>query len=227
MMRALVWATQTEVYPPVLRRRLGIGPEVLSRLLHALSSHHQMPTAKPTAPRKRNRKRKRRLASSSSSSDSDSSSDEAEVSKKTPVKKATPIKPHATASPAEESSPSSSSSSPSSSDSEEGDDAPHAPVTHPAPSSAIPQRSDSEPAKTRERPRSPSPSPPPADAPPFLPPEGSSSRAQDEQALRNRFRQFWMASVADAFADDLEQIRQVRISTIRVFPPPVAHAGVT
>ncbi|KAI0299379.1 hypothetical protein B0F90DRAFT_1818140 [Multifurca ochricompacta] len=58
------------------------------------------------------------------------------------------------------------------------------------------------------RARSPSPSPPPTDVPPFLPPEGSGNRAQDEQALRDRFRQFWMASVADAFRDDLEQIRK-------------------
>jgi ribosome assembly protein 3 len=183
-----------------------------------------MPTAKPTAPRRRNRKRKRRQASSSSSSDSsDSSSDEAEVSKKTP---ASQIKPQAAAPLAKgSSSPSpslSSSSSPSSSDSEESnDDVPHvidAPAIHPASSSAIPQRSDSEPAKTRQRRRSspsPSPSPPPADAPPFLPPEGTSSRAQDEPALRNRFKQFWMASVADAFADDLEQIRQVRVSSLQ------------
>jgi ribosome assembly protein 3 len=173
-----------------------------------------MPAAEPTAPRRRNRKRKRRQASSSpSSSDSlDSSSDESEVPKKAPVKGAPLLKPQATKSSP---SPSLSSSSSSSSDSEGGDeddDYNDALVTHPA-SSAIPQRTDSEPAKARDRYRSPSPSPPPAGAPPFLPPEGSSNRAQDEQALRNRFRQFWMASVADAFADDLEQIRQVRVSS--------------
>jgi ribosome assembly protein 3 len=175
-----------------------------------------MPAAKPTAPRRRNRKRKRRQASSSPSSDSsDSTSDESEVPKKTHIKEAPLIKPQATRSSP---SPSLSSSSSSSSDSEgsddDDDDDNGAPVSHPASSSAIPQRTDSEPAKTRDhRRRSPSPSPPPADAPPFLPPEGSSNRAQDEQALRNRFRQFWMASVADAFADDLEQIRQVRVSS--------------
>ncbi|KAH9968052.1 ribosome-assembly protein 3-domain-containing protein [Russula dissimulans] len=162
-----------------------------------------MPT---TAPRKRNRKRKRRLASSSSSSpssSSDSSSDE--TSTKTPVRKA-PLKKQATPSSVEEpSSPSSSSSSSSDSD---NDDVPfaNAPVAPPT-SSAKPLPPDSEPATARRR-RSPSPSPPPADAPPFLPPEGSSNRAQDEQALRDRFRQFWMASVADAFGDDLEQIRK-------------------
>ena len=170
---------------------------------------YKMPTAKPTAPRRRNRKRKRRLASSSSSSDSsDSSSDD--VSKKTPVNKASLKKQAPPPSSAESSSPSLSSSSPSSSDSENDDDAPHVigePAT--APISSAKSRHN-EPELATARPRSPSPSPPPADVPPFLPPEGSSSRAQDEQALRNRFRQFWMASVADAFGDDLEQIRQVR-----------------
>ena len=176
----------------------------------------QMPAANPTAPRRRNRKRKRRQASSSSSSSSsdsiDSSSDGSEVPKKTHVKEAPSIKPEATRSSP---SPALSSTSSSTSDSEGGDDDDDAPVAHPASSSAIPQRTDSEPAKTRERDRhrSPSPSPPPADAPPFLPPAESNNRAEDEQALRNRFRQFWMASVADAFADDLEQIRQVRVSS--------------
>jgi hypothetical protein len=171
-----------------------------------------MPTAKPTAPRRRNRKRKRRLASSSSSSDSsDSSSDE-----KTPVKRA-PLKKQATPSPAESPTSSSSSSSslsssaPSSSDSENENDAPHVVGQHPviAPISSTKPRHDDSGLATF-RPRSPSPSPPPADAPAFLPPEGTGSGTQDEQALRNRFRQFWMASVADAFGDDLEQIRQVR-----------------
>ncbi len=180
---------------------LGFGP---------LHTQHHPPIKMPAAPRRRNRKRKRRQASSSS----DSSSGESEVPEKTPVNKVPPpIEPQATGSSP---SPSLSSSSPSSSDSggddndDDDDDAP--PVTHPASSSTIPQRSDSGPTKARDRHRSPSPpSPPPANAPPpFLPSEGSSSRAQDEQALRNRFRQFWMASVADGFADDLDQIRQVR-----------------
>ena len=169
-----------------------------------------MPTAKPTAPRRRNRKRKRRLESSSSSSDSsDSSSDD--ISKKTPVKKAPPKKQATPSSAESSSSPSLSSSSPSSSDSENEDNASH--VGGPAIaliSSAKSPRDDSGYHPPLAQPRSPSPTPPPADAPPFLPPEGSSNRAQDEQALRNRFRQFWMASVADAFGDDLEQIRQVR-----------------
>ena len=170
-----------------------------------------MSTVKPTAPRRRNRKRKRRLASSSESSSDSSDSSSDDTSKKTPAKKA-PLKKQATPSLVESSSsPSLSSSSLSSSDSENEDKTSH--VGEPAIaliSSAKSRRDDSGHPVPTPRPRSPSPTPPPADAPPFLPPEGSSSRAQDEQALRDRFRQFWMASVADAFGDDLEQIRQVR-----------------
>ena len=182
------------------------GPRCLVFDASLITPPHKMPATKPTAPRRRNRKRKRRLASSSSSSSassSDSSSDESP--NKITIKKA-PLKQQAT--PEEPSSPSSSSSSsssPSSSDSE--DDAHHK-------SSALPPVSQAPLVKTRgsERvsARSPSPSPPPVDLPPFLPQEGSSNRAQEEQALRNRFRQFWMSSVADAFSDDLEQIRKVR-----------------
>jgi len=32
--------------------------------------------------------------------------------------------------------------------------------------------------------------------------------AQNEQILKDRFRKFWMASVADGFKDDLEEIRK-------------------
>lgn len=177
----------------------------------------KMPAAKPTAPRRRNRKRKRRLASSSSSSSpssdsSDSSSDD--TSKETPVKKAS-LEKQATPPSAESSSssPSPSPSSASSSDSENEDDASHVgePATALIPSAKSRRDNSGRHPPAPARPRSPSPSPPPADAPPFLPPKGTSGRAQDEQALRNRFRQFWMASVADAFGDDLEQIRQVRL----------------
>ncbi|KAI9448657.1 hypothetical protein F5148DRAFT_713545 [Russula earlei] len=162
-----------------------------------------MSTAKPPAPRKRNGKRKRRLASPSpsSSDSSDSSSDEA--SRKAPLQRVPLIKSklrhlHLRLT----SRPSLSSSSDS-----ENDDAPHvvgAPSSHVAtfPNNAR-RFSDPEPPAATGRRRPPSP-PPAADAPPFLPPEGSSDRGQEEQALRNRSRQFWMASVADAFGDDLE-----------------------
>jgi ribosome assembly protein 3 len=44
---------------------------------------------------------------------------------------------------------------------------------------------------------------------PSVLPSGDDSSAQ-EQALRARFHKFWMASVADAFGDDLKEIRKVR-----------------
>jgi ribosome assembly protein 3 len=33
--------------------------------------------------------------------------------------------------------------------------------------------------------------------------------AQQEQILKEKFRKFWMTSVADGFKDDLEEIRKV------------------
>jgi hypothetical protein len=56
--------------------------------------------------------------------------------------------------------------------------------------------------------RSPSPIPPPV--PSFLPtqPDGSVDTG-GEQQLKDRFRKFWMQSVADAFQDDLAQIHKV------------------
>ncbi|OCH87664.1 hypothetical protein OBBRIDRAFT_137503 [Obba rivulosa] len=54
-----------------------------------------------------------------------------------------------------------------------------------------------------------SPTPPPAQIPSFLAPEGApDDSAPNERALKERFRQFWMSSVVDAFADDLEEIRK-------------------
>ena len=57
-----------------------------------------------------------------------------------------------------------------------------------------------------------SPSPSPAPIPSFLPtkPDGSTD-TEGEQQLKDRFRKFWMQSVADAFQDDLAQIHKVRI----------------
>ena len=51
-----------------------------------------------------------------------------------------------------------------------------------------------------------SPSPQPnVDIPPFIPPDAPES----EQALKDKFRKFWMASIAEGFKDDLEEIRKV------------------
>ena len=61
--------------------------------------------------------------------------------------------------------------------------------------------------------RSPSPSPPPV--PSFLPtePDGSVDMGSEKQ-LKDRFRKFWMQSVADAFQDDLAQIHKVGVHKI-------------
>ncbi|KAN0088222.1 hypothetical protein V8E55_005279, partial [Tylopilus felleus] len=50
-----------------------------------------------------------------------------------------------------------------------------------------------------------SPSPQPnVDIPPFMLPNAPES----EKALKERFRKFWMASIAEGFKDDLEEIRK-------------------
>ena len=55
-----------------------------------------------------------------------------------------------------------------------------------------------------------SPSPTPTPVPSFLPtkPDGSVD-TESEQQLKDKFRKFWMQSVADAFQDDLVQIHKV------------------
>ncbi|KAF8164739.1 hypothetical protein B0H34DRAFT_641986, partial [Crassisporium funariophilum] len=54
-----------------------------------------------------------------------------------------------------------------------------------------------------------SPSPPPTAIPSFLPSEAAGNdSASQEQQLKDRFRQFWMSSMADGFKDDLEEIRK-------------------
>jgi len=65
-------------------------------------------------------------------------------------------------------------------------------------------------AKTSRRlPGSRSPTPPPADIPPFLPSQtGTDAAKEREKEMKEKFRKFWMASVADAFKDDLEEIRK-------------------
>lgn len=61
--------------------------------------------------------------------------------------------------------------------------------------------------------RSPSPSPPPV--PSFLPTESDGSvDTESERQLKDRFRKFWMQSVADAFQDDLAQIHKVGVREI-------------
>ncbi|KAJ7062799.1 hypothetical protein C8F01DRAFT_1251610 [Mycena amicta] len=54
---------------------------------------------------------------------------------------------------------------------------------------------------------SPSPPPPSPTLPSFLPPADAPNFEDAEKEMKARFRTFWMASVADGFKDDLEQIR--------------------
>ncbi|CAA7269157.1 unnamed protein product [Cyclocybe aegerita] len=162
-----------------------------------------MPAAatKPPAPRKRNRKRKRRAASSSSSSSSSDSSNSSDDD--VPAKKIAPI-----AQIPQESSSSSSCSSSESSDSSSSDE-------EEMTTNAVPRgrQEDKDIAPKSVRRLSPSPSPPPVELPSFLPSKDATEGSKlQEQELKDKFRQFWMASVADSFRDDLETIRKARLS---------------
>ncbi|EKM58997.1 uncharacterized protein PHACADRAFT_249145 [Phanerochaete carnosa HHB-10118-sp] len=142
-------------------------------------------------PRKRARKRKRRVASSSdlNSDSSPSSGPSSPV-----ITRKVLVKPKAPES-LQESSDSQDSSS--SSESTLSRVASPAPITGGDEVAAVPE------ARQRECPSSP---PPIANSPPaFLPPEDPS---HSEAALRTRFKKFWMVSVADAFKNDLEEIRK-------------------
>ncbi|QRV87828.1 ribosome assembly protein [Ceratobasidium sp. AG-Ba] len=151
-----------------------------------------MPPAKPaTAPaRKRNRKRKRRAASTSSSSSSSSSSSDDEspqlITRPAPTYVQVAIQVDKSKSDSGSVLTSSSSSSSSNSDSEG------------SAKSSVP------PTKHTKQPRSRSPSPPSTAIPPFTPAPGT----ERDQELRTRFRKFWMASIADGFRDDLEELHK-------------------
>ncbi|KAF7300967.1 Rsa3 domain-containing protein [Mycena indigotica] len=150
----------------------------------------------PPAPRKRTRKRKRRaLSVSSSSSSSSSDSDAPATAKALPEPKAAiPL-------PSDDSSSSESSSSSSDSDSEpeqnlESITANTSGKSAPPAARPPPNRRDS-----------PSPPPPSPTLPSFLPPKDAAEFENTEQEMKEKFRKFWMASVADGFKEDLEQIR--------------------
>ncbi|THH30432.1 hypothetical protein EUX98_g3750 [Antrodiella citrinella] len=154
-------------------------------------------SAKPSVTRKRNRKRKRRVASSSedssSGSDSDSSSD---AGPSTSAAKSVPVISAGDKLADDESS---SSSSDDSTDSEA--DAPNAR----RPSQVTTTGKDT-------RMKSPSPEQPLAGSipiPPFLPSTGNIDEdARKEQELKDKFRKFWMTTIVDAFADDLDELRK-------------------
>jgi ribosome assembly protein 3 len=180
-----------------------------------------MPTAKTaTSTRKRNRKRKRRAASLSSSSESsDSTSSEADEQKQ-PTPKTVEVA-------VEASSSSSSSDSDSESGSDSGTDVESPVVTqqankkhhnHLRPSTQGELRASESTVKQNIRATraSPSPSPPPTIIPSFLPSTNEDPTGLKTQELRERFRKFWMASVAEGFKDDLEQIQKVSVRLVRL-----------
>jgi len=152
-----------------------------------------MPAAtatKPPTQRKRNRKRKRRAASTSASSPDSSTEDEAP--KKTT--KVTPVQPQ-----------------PESDSSSDSDSSKSGSMNEENPTAEIPRGKQPQNVTPKAPPQhSPSPSPPPATLPSFLPSsENAKNDAESrEKELEDRFRQFWMTSVADGFKDDLEEIRK-------------------
>ncbi|KZS88997.1 hypothetical protein SISNIDRAFT_417367 [Sistotremastrum niveocremeum HHB9708] len=145
--------------------------------------------------KKRIRKRKRRNEVSSSSSSSSSSSDDSSDENTTVAPKAV-----AAASAVNDDSSDSESSSSSSSSSSSDDEAESTP----------PKSKVSEISKPSKKMRSSlSPSPPPHEIPSFLPQQGTAAeKLNKEKELKEKFRKFWMASLVDGFADDLDKIRK-------------------
>ncbi|KAL5520021.1 hypothetical protein ACEPAG_1681 [Sanghuangporus baumii] len=184
-----------------------------------------VPTTKKQAnPRKRNRKRKRRNVSSSSSSSSEipsSSSSESEndgerepTTVKLPQKRPSAVTKSAAATAAatlkavDDSSRSGSdvaldSDAESDSGPESGPEASFpSPFSSPAKEAAsTAQERDGAASHPTHRPRPPSPRNVPE-------PSILDGDKEKEEALRARFRQFWLGCVADAFADDLNEIRK-------------------
>jgi len=176
-----------------------------------------------TEQRKRNRKRKRRNVSLSSSSSSSESSDSSSDEKQQQVVKLPAATKTSKASPLQESSSGSSSDdddeNSSASESEDGE-------TQPAPKFQTSTSHHSVPSNAQEEnprltsgasdSRTRQPSPPPirnVPAPQLIPSRDtagnlSSADAEKEKVLKDKFRKFWMSSIADAFSDDLNEIRK-------------------
>ena len=168
---------------------------MLDYVAKSIDSHNMPPAVtKPPTQRKRNRKRKRRAASTSSSSDSSSSYSTTEDETPKTTTKVVPVVPSLAQ-------PQLASDSSSDSESSSSDD-----TTAEIPRGRQPEN------VTPKTPRqiSSSPSPPSAALPSFLPLENAEDDVgSKEKELQNRFRQFWMSSVADGFKEDLEEIRKV------------------
>ncbi|KAG8963476.1 hypothetical protein FRC03_002945 [Tulasnella sp. 419] len=149
--------------------------------------------------KRRTRKRRRRAVDTSSSSSSSATSSEDER----PSTVAVPMKKPATPEPA-----SSSTSSASSSDSEDFNR-----IKQKKGSSTnitdVPLGRDTE--LPEDRPKR-SPSPPvvkPLSFMASMEKSNSSDTMEKEKLLKERFRKFWMSSIADEFKNDLEEIRKV------------------
>ncbi|CAK5269872.1 unnamed protein product [Mycena citricolor] len=151
-----------------------------------------------SAPRKRVRKRKRRALSISPDSSAISSDSETEATPSKPTPAPAPLPPPAEATSSSEDSSDSDSSD--SSSSSEGDASPSAKI--------ISQSATTVNAHAPNLRRN-TPSPPPTSVPlpSFLPPADAPDYENAENRLKERFRKFWMSSVADGFKDDLEEIR--------------------
>jgi hypothetical protein len=167
------------------------------QICHFSKLHLEMGREPPNklGPRKRVRKRKRRAVSSSSSSSSSSSdSDTGAVPQKPKV--LSPVRE-----PVLEASVSESSSD---SDSDTSREAPAPPdaIVIDQPIKDVPSKRIS-----------PSPSPPPRVIPSFIPPINGTEK---DIQLKDRFRKFWMESIADGFRDDLEEIHKVRFHDLCV-----------
>lgn len=186
-------------------RRPFISLSPLPRSQIRASSKMAPASSKLPAPRKRTRKRKRRVASSSSSSsDSDSSSSSSTLDAGPPV--SVKFKVQRKALTEEEDLESSSSSENTSEDSDSDVELREAKEDDAEPSAT----SREQPKSTRTFERTPSPPPQAVPIPPFLPNgEDTTKNAKDEEQLKERFRKFWMTTMVDAFADDLEEIRKV------------------
>ncbi|KZT53359.1 hypothetical protein CALCODRAFT_440176 [Calocera cornea HHB12733] len=80
-----------------------------------------------------------------------------------------------------------------------------APATDNVEAETLPTEAGPEARRPQKRLTSRSPSPPSPALPPFVPQD---DREQKEEQLKARFRKYWMASLADGFADDLDEIRK-------------------
>ena len=173
----------------------------------------QMPqTVQKQPQRKRVRKRKRRnvSTSSSSSSDSDSGSGQSSSSSRpASVSKKKAGKAPAKLTPAVEPSDSSSDAEYSDSSDSDGRTIPAPKLSKSGAGQQSEQQNASSSSPNEPRERSPGLIHPASPIPELFPLPDTEEGRLEEERLRERFRKLWMSSMADSFADDLNEIRQV------------------